>query len=61
MKLNDKQIAEYMHRCYTAVDGLWFTKLEEKSGFDTALDIDFELQSQICKDSKHCVLQFSQS
>jgi hypothetical protein len=40
LKLSDKQIIEYLKRCYTAVDGLWFIKLEEKSGFDTAIDID---------------------
>ena len=38
--MNDKQIADYMYRCFTAVDGLWFMKLEEKYGFDTALEID---------------------
>jgi hypothetical protein len=43
MKLNDKQIAEYLLRCFTAVDGLWFMKLEEKHGFDTALEIDNEV------------------
>jgi len=40
LNLTDKQIAEYMFRSYAAVDGLWFVKLEEKAGFDTALDID---------------------
>lgn len=29
MKLTDKEIAEYIHRCYTAVDGLLFVKVEE--------------------------------
>ena len=29
-----------MYRCFTAVDGLWFMKLEERYGFDTALEID---------------------
>ena len=43
MQLNDKQIAEYLLRCFTAVDGLWFMKLEEKYGFDTALEIDNEV------------------
>jgi hypothetical protein len=38
--LTDKQIAAYFHRSYTAVDGLWFMKVEEKCGFDTALEID---------------------
>jgi hypothetical protein len=43
LKLTDKQIAEYFKRSYTAVDGLWFMKVEETYGFDTALDIDDEV------------------
>jgi len=43
IKLTDKQIAEYFHRCYTAVDGLWFMKVEEKDGFNTTLEIDDEV------------------
>ena len=43
LKLTDKQIAEYFKRSYTAVDGLWFVKVEEIYGFDTALDIDDEV------------------
>ena len=39
-ELTDKQIAAYFHRSYTAADGLWFMKVEEKCGFDTALEID---------------------
>ena len=39
-KLNERQIIEYFHRCYTAVDGLWFMKVEEKNGFNNALKID---------------------
>ena len=42
-KLTDKQIAEYFKRSYTAVDGLWFMKVEELYGFATALDIDDEV------------------
>jgi hypothetical protein len=38
--LTDKQIAEYFHRSYTAVDGLWFMKSEERHGFDEALAVD---------------------
>ena len=41
--LMDEQIAEYFHRSYKAVDGLWFMKVEEKYGFDTALQIDKEI------------------
>jgi hypothetical protein len=40
MKLTDKQIADYFHRCFTAVDGLWFMRVEEKLGFEDALEID---------------------
>jgi hypothetical protein len=43
LKLSDKQIAEYYKRSYTAVDGLWFMKVEEIYGFDTALDMDDEV------------------
>jgi hypothetical protein len=43
IELTPKQIAEYFHRSYTAVDGLWFMKIEEKYGFDVALDIDNEV------------------
>jgi hypothetical protein len=42
-ELNDKQIADFFRRSYTAVDGLWFMKAEEKYGFDAALDLDDEV------------------
>jgi hypothetical protein len=43
MELGDRQLAEFFHRSYTAVDGLWFMKMEERYGFDAALDIDNEV------------------
>lgn len=43
MDLNERQISELWHRSYTAVDGLWFMKVEEKYGFEAALDIDDEV------------------
>ena len=43
IQLNESQIAEFYHRSYAAVDGLWFMKVEEKYGFDIALDIDNEV------------------
>ena len=49
MKLTDKEAAEYLHRCYTAVDGLWFVKIEEKYGFDAALNIDEEVWKVVPK------------
>lgn len=47
--LNDKQIADFYYRSYTAVDGLWFMKIEEKHGFDVALDIDNEVWKVLIK------------
>jgi hypothetical protein len=43
IELSREQIAEFWHRSYTSVDGLWFMKVEEKYGFDVALDIDDEV------------------
>ncbi len=40
LSLTDKQIADYFKRSYMAVDGLWFVKIEERFGFDTALEFD---------------------
>ena len=42
-ELNDKQVAEFYRRSYTTVDGLWFMKVEEKYGFEAALDVDNEV------------------
>jgi hypothetical protein len=42
-ELDCQHIVEYFRRCYQAVDGLWFMKVEEKSGFDSALDVDREV------------------
>ena len=42
-QLPDKDRAEYYHRCYKAVDGLWFVKAEDKYSFEDALDLDLEV------------------
>jgi hypothetical protein len=42
-ELDSRQIAEFFRRSYTAVDGIWFMKAEERYGFDAALDIDDEV------------------
>lgn len=39
-ELTDEQKTEYFRRSYTAVDGLWFMKVEDKLGFDEALLVD---------------------
>jgi predicted ArsR family transcriptional regulator len=41
--LTDKQIVEFLRRSYTAIDGLWFMKMEEKYGFEAALEVDKEV------------------
>jgi hypothetical protein len=41
--LTDRQVIEYFHRSYKAVDGLWFMKVEQKYGFNAALEIDKEI------------------
>jgi hypothetical protein len=38
--LSDADKALYFQRSFVAVDGLWFMKVEEKQGFDDALDAD---------------------
>ena len=38
--LTDEQKMEYFRRSYTAVDGLWFMKVEEKLGIEEALQLD---------------------
>ncbi|HPD29735.1 MAG TPA: DUF6125 family protein [Phycisphaerae bacterium] len=43
IELTDAQKADYFRRSYTAVDGLWFMKMEERYGFDPALDVDEEV------------------
>ena len=42
-QFTDKDRAEYFHRSYKTVDGLWFVKTEERFDFDTALDLDREV------------------
>lgn len=39
-ELTEKERQEYFHRSYTAVDGLWFMKIEELLGFEAALKVD---------------------
>jgi hypothetical protein len=42
-RMTDRQIAEYFRRSYTAVDGLWFMKVEGQYGFEAALRMDEEV------------------
>jgi len=47
--MNKKQLERYLRRSYSAVDGLWFVKVEEKYGFEAALDIDREVWKVMAK------------
>ena len=38
--MNDEQKIRYLMRSYSAVDGLWFMKVEEQFGFEKALETD---------------------
>lgn len=58
--LTDEQKAEYFRRSYTAADGLWFMKVEERLGFDEALRMDEavwkvlpKIQARILKGMMH--------
>lgn len=42
-KISAQQIIEFFSRSYKASDGLWFMKVEEKYGFNAALEIDKEV------------------
>lgn len=48
-ELEDKQIAQFFYRSYTAVDGMWFMKVEEQYGFDKALEIDNQVWEVMAK------------
>lgn len=39
-RLTQEQKTEYFRRSFTAVDGLWFMKVEESLGFEEALRLD---------------------
>lgn len=45
----EETLREYLKRSYFAVDGLWFMKVEERSGFDAALEIDVAVWEVLAK------------
>jgi hypothetical protein len=57
-ELTSRQIAEYFRRSYTAADGLWFMKVEEKYGFDVALEVDGEVWKVLPKIQARLIKQF---
>jgi hypothetical protein len=47
--LSADAIREYLLRSYTAADGLWFMAVEERLGFEVALDVDAKVWSVMPK------------
>lgn len=58
-KLSDLQAAEFFHRSYTAIDGLWFMKMEARHGFGAALSIDDEVWQVFPKIQARMLKQFT--
>jgi len=56
--LDSEQIAEYFRRSYATADGLWFMKVEEKYGFDAALEIDDEVWKVLPKIQARLIKKF---
>jgi hypothetical protein len=57
-ELDSRQVAEYFSRSYKAADGLWFMKVEERYGFETALEIDNEVWKVMPKIQARMIKQF---
>jgi hypothetical protein len=57
-KLKNQQILEYFSRSYKAVDGLWFMKVEEKFGFDNALELDDQVWKIMSKIQARMIKSF---
>ena len=47
--LNDEEKIQYLKRSYSAVDGLWFMKVEDSFDFDKALEIDNQVWNVVPK------------
>jgi hypothetical protein len=47
--LNDEEKIRYLKRSYSAVDGLWFMKVEDSFNFEKALEIDNEVWKVVPK------------
>ncbi|MCD6307755.1 MAG: hypothetical protein J7M24_02025 [Candidatus Latescibacteria bacterium] len=58
-ELSDEQKADYFRRSFTAADGLWCMKVEERYGFDTALAIDAEVWAVVPKIQARMFQSFS--
>ena len=47
--LNNQEKVQYLKRSYSAVDGLWFMKVEDSFDFNKALEIDNEVWKVVPK------------
>ena len=47
--LTEKEKIQYLKRSYSAVDGLWFVKVEDSFDFEKALEIDNEVWKVVPK------------
>ena len=56
--LSSQQVADYFNRSYNVVDGLWFMKVEEKYGFDVALELDNEVWKVMPKIQSRLIKSF---
>lgn len=46
---DERLLVEYLRRTYHAVDGLWFSLVEQTTGFDQALEIDRQVWEVLAK------------
>ena len=47
-QIPQEKLLEFCSRSLYTLDGLWFVTLEEKYGFETALEVDTEVWSRLC-------------
>jgi len=57
-KLSSEQVIEYFNRSYKAVDGLWFMKVENRLGFNAALELDNEVWTVMSKIQARLIKSF---
>ena len=57
-KLSSEQVIEYFNRSYKAVDGLWFMKVENRFGFNAALELDNEVWTVMPKIQARLIKSF---
>jgi len=56
--LSPEQKERYFHRSFSVIDGLWFMKIEERYGFEAALEIDAEVWKIVPKIQARMIQEF---